>query len=123
MTSNPIRGPATNSPTRTNPDPTKGAPTEHRKIEKVEDVDAEEQSKRRKFNAFFKEEPTEETPAIKLPSPLEIVELANKEKKEGSTHLEGGNEQTNQTTKKSSPSPIVFGNKWEKSRSILRLSK
>ena len=71
MSSNPVKGPSPSDPLKTQTGEVKTSGNTHRKIEKVEkvgEIDPEQQSKARKFRAFVEEEtPKKKIPPISLP--------------------------------------------------------
>ena len=82
MTSNPVKGPAPSDPPKGAND-TKTASSPHRKIEKVEkvgEVDPEQQSRARKFRSMVDEEPPEDSASSQYPSPMNLFTTEDKPK-------------------------------------------
>lgn len=80
MVTNPVKGPSPSDPIKGGVDETKTSSNPHRKIEKVEkvgEVDPEQQSRARKFRAFVEEDTTQEPLDSKLPSPINLFSEKN----------------------------------------------
>lgn len=82
MVSNPVKGPSPSDPIKGSSDETKTSSSPHRKIEKVEkvgEVDPEQQSRARKFRAFVEEDSTQEQPDSTHPSPIHLFSGSDKQ--------------------------------------------
>jgi len=83
MTSNPVKGPSPSDPIKGYNDETKTSSNPHRKIEKVEkvgEVDPEQQSRARKFRSLVDEDSAEDTKDSNLPSPIDLFSTDEKPK-------------------------------------------
>lgn len=79
MTHNPIRGASSADPNKSADNPTKtSANSQIEKVEKIGEVDPEQQSRARKFRAFVEEEPQKDLSKLNLPSPISLLPTKGK---------------------------------------------